>query len=68
MLDMAKLLKGTANLFMAGVLCRRVAADLALEARKDAVRSPYGAAGAATLLGVLAGVALVKTRRRRARP
>jgi hypothetical protein len=64
-LDMAKLLKGTANVFMAGVLVRRVAGDLAVEARKDAVRSPYGAAGAATLLGVLAGVLLVKKHRRR---
>jgi hypothetical protein len=63
--DMARLLKGTANIFMAGVLVRRVAGDLAVEARKDVVRSPYGAAGAATLLGVLAGVLLVKQHRRR---
>jgi hypothetical protein len=64
MLDMARVLKGSANVFMAGVLVRRVVQDLALEARHDATRSPYGAAGAATLLGILAGVFLVRHHRR----
>ena len=64
MLDMAKLLKGSANIFMAGVLARRVAQDLTTEVRKDVVRSPYGAAGAATVLGVMAGVFLAKRHRR----
>jgi hypothetical protein len=64
MLDMAKVLKGSANIFMAGVLARRVAQDLTTEVRKDVVRSPYGAAGAATVLGVMAGVLFAKRRRR----
>jgi hypothetical protein len=68
MLDMARVLKGSANIFMAGVLVRRVARDLAVEARDDAARSPYGAAGAATLLGILAGVFLAKRHRRRLAP
>jgi hypothetical protein len=57
MLDMAKVLKGSANIFMAGVLARRVAQDLA-------TRSPYGAAGAATVLGVMAGVIFARRHRR----
>jgi hypothetical protein len=65
MVDMARLLKGTANVFMAGVLVRRVARDLVVEVRDDAERSPYGAAGAATVLGLLAGVMLVKQHRKR---
>ena len=64
MLDMAKLLKGSANIFMAGVLARRVAQDLTTEVRKDVVRSPYGAAGAATVLGVMAGVFYARRHRR----
>jgi ElaB/YqjD/DUF883 family membrane-anchored ribosome-binding protein len=64
MLDMAKLLKGSANIFMAGVLARRVAQDLTTEVRNDVVRSPYGAAGAATVLGVMAGVFLARRHRR----
>jgi hypothetical protein len=62
---MARLLKGASNVFMAGVLVRRVARDLAVEVRNDAARSPYGAAGAATLLGVMAGALLMKQHRRR---
>jgi hypothetical protein len=65
MLDMAKLLKGSANVFMAGVLAKRVAQDLTAEVRGDVARSPYGAAGAATVLGVMAGILLVKRHRRR---
>jgi hypothetical protein len=65
MLDMARVVKGSANVFMAGVLVRRVAQDLAAEARHDAARYPYGAAGAATLLGILAGVFLVRHHHRR---
>jgi hypothetical protein len=64
MLDMAKFLKGSANIFMAGVLARRVAQDLTAEVRKDVARSPYGAAGAATVLGEMAGVLLAKRHRR----
>ena len=64
-MDMGNFLKGTANLFMAGVLVRRVGRDLAVEVRDDAARSPYGAAGAATVLGILAGRFLVKQHRRR---
>jgi hypothetical protein len=59
MLDMAKVLKGSANVFMAGVLVRRVAQDLT-------TRSPYGAAGAATVLGVMAGVFFARRHRRQA--
>jgi hypothetical protein len=65
MLDMAKVLKGSANLFMAGVLARRVAQDLTTEVRTDVVRSPYGAAGAATVLGVMAGIFFARRHRRR---
>jgi hypothetical protein len=64
MLDMAKFLKGSANVFMAGVLARRLAQDLTTEVRKDVVRSPYGAAGAATVLGVMAGIFFAKRHRR----
>jgi hypothetical protein len=62
---MASLLKGTANLLMAGILVRRVAQDLAVEVRSDAARSPYAAAGAATLIGVMAGVLIAKRYRKR---
>jgi hypothetical protein len=65
MLDMAKVLKGSANIFMAGVLARRVAQDLTTEVRNDVARSPYGAAGAATVLGVMAGVFFARRHRRR---
>jgi hypothetical protein len=64
MLDMAKVLKGSANIFMAGVLAQRVAQDLTTEVRRDVVRSPYGAAGAATLLGVMAGIYFARRHRR----
>jgi hypothetical protein len=64
MLDMAKVLKGSANIFMAGVLARRVAQDLTAEVRNDVARSPYGAAGAATILGVMAGVFFARRHRR----
>jgi hypothetical protein len=64
MLDMAKLLKGSANVFMAGVLARRVMQDLRTEVRNDVARSPYGAAGAATVLGVVAGMFLARRHRR----
>lgn len=67
MLDMASVLKGAANILMAGVLVRRVARDLAVEVGNDAAHSPYAAAGAASLLGVMAGVLLVNSHRRRMR-
>ena len=66
-MDMASFLRASANLFMAGVLIRRVGRDLAVEVRDDAARSPYGAAGAATVLGILAGRFLVRQHRRRSR-
>jgi hypothetical protein len=66
-MDMASLLKGTANLFMTAVLLRRVGRDLAVEVRDDAARSPYGAAGAATVLGIMAGRLIVNRHRRRSR-
>ena len=64
MLDMARVLKGSANIFMAGVIAKRVAQDLSAEVRSDVSRSPYGAAGAATVLGVMAGILLVRRHRR----
>jgi hypothetical protein len=64
MLDMARVLKGTANIFMAGLLARRVAQDLTTEVRNDVARSPYGAAGAATVLGVMAGLFYARRHRR----
>jgi ElaB/YqjD/DUF883 family membrane-anchored ribosome-binding protein len=63
--DMASLLKNSANVFMAGTLARLVAKDLAAELRHDIERSPYGAAGAATLVGVVTGILLTRRRRRR---
>ncbi len=66
MLDMAKVLKGSANIFMAGILARRVAQDLTREVRNDVARAPYGAAGAATVLGVMAGLFFARRHRRHA--
>jgi uncharacterized protein (TIGR03382 family) len=63
-MDMANLLKNSANVFMAGVIARLVAKDLAAELRHDIERSPYGAAGAATLVGLVTGVLLTRRRRR----
>jgi hypothetical protein len=64
MLDLARVLKGFANVFMAGVLAKRVAQDLTTEVRGDVARSPYGAAGAASVLGVVTGIWLVRRHRR----
>ena len=66
-MDMARLLKGSANLLMSVWLMRLVAGDLRRELRQEGHiarqsaeilvrRAPYGAAGAAAVLGMLAGV------------
>lgn len=76
MLSMAKFLKYSANLVMAASLVKLVAGDLTAEIRRDLrplprrtrhlVRSsPYGVAGAATAMGVIAGVLVAKRQHRR---
>ena len=65
-MSMARLLRNAANLYMAGVIAKLVAADLAAElargvaafgTRSDAwiSRSPYQAAGVALSVGILTG-------------
>jgi ElaB/YqjD/DUF883 family membrane-anchored ribosome-binding protein len=54
-MDMAKLLKSVANVYMAAAIGRLVARDLAK-------RVPYGLAGAATAVGLLAGLFMGKRR------
>jgi ElaB/YqjD/DUF883 family membrane-anchored ribosome-binding protein len=77
MLDMAKVLKISANAAAAAILVKSVAGDIGAEVRRDAGtlsgrardfarRSPYGAAGAATAVGVLAGMLLARRHQRRA--
>jgi hypothetical protein len=63
-MDMARLLKNSANFFMGISLATRVAGDLAAELRN----SPYRTAGAAALLGVLTGIAVAHGRARRIIP
>jgi ElaB/YqjD/DUF883 family membrane-anchored ribosome-binding protein len=66
-MDMARFLKGSANLVMSVWLLRLVAGDLGRELRQEGQiarrsaetlvrRAPYGAAGAAAVLGMLIGV------------
>jgi ElaB/YqjD/DUF883 family membrane-anchored ribosome-binding protein len=66
-MDTARLLKGSANLLMSVWLMRLVAGDLGRELRQEGRiarqgaetlvrRAPYGAAGAAAVLGMLVGV------------
>jgi hypothetical protein len=51
-MDMARLLRGSANLLMGISLAKLVAGDLETRIR----RVPYGAAGTAAVLGVVAGM------------
>jgi ElaB/YqjD/DUF883 family membrane-anchored ribosome-binding protein len=73
-MDMAKFLKRAANVFVAATIARLVAGDLAAEARSDiaslkkranslVTNSPYAAAGAASVGGVIAGLMLASRRR-----
>jgi hypothetical protein len=77
MMSMAKLLRYTANAAAVAGLVKLVAGDLAAEVRRDlgtlpvrtrsVVRSsPYGVAGAASVLGVIAGMMLATRQHRRA--
>ena len=72
-MNMATLLKGTANLVMALSLVKLVAHDLGEEVRQDAAgvgektqalvrRSPYGAAASAAALGLLTGILVRQAR------
>jgi hypothetical protein len=74
---MAKVLRDTANVAAVAGLVKLVAGDLAAEVRRDVGtlpgrtrsvvrRSPYGVAGAATVLGVIAGMMLATRQHRRA--
>ncbi|HSZ10343.1 MAG TPA: hypothetical protein VK794_17500 [Steroidobacteraceae bacterium] len=76
MLDLSTVLKFSANAAAAASLVNWVAGDIAEEIRRDARtlvgrtrdlarRSPYGAAGAATAIGILAGMLLAKRHHRR---
>ncbi|HXP66237.1 MAG TPA: hypothetical protein VN815_12245 [Steroidobacteraceae bacterium] len=56
-MDMASLLKRSANLLMGASLVKLVAGDLVR-------RSPYGAAGTAAALGLFAGIAFRRRQRR----
>lgn len=60
-MNMSSFLKGSANLLMVAGMLRLVAGDLGSEIR----RSPYGAAGTAAALGLVAGM-LVSRRQRHA--
>jgi ElaB/YqjD/DUF883 family membrane-anchored ribosome-binding protein len=57
MLNMYTVLKFSANAGAAACLAHRVASDIAR-------RSPYGAVGAATAIGVLTGMLFAKRRHR----
>jgi ElaB/YqjD/DUF883 family membrane-anchored ribosome-binding protein len=72
-MDMAEFLKDLANLSMGATIIKLVAGDLAAEVRKDlstlrtqssamVSRSPYRVAGAATVIGFVAGMMLAKHR------
>jgi ElaB/YqjD/DUF883 family membrane-anchored ribosome-binding protein len=76
MMSMATVLRNTANVAAVAGLVKLVAGDLAAEVRRDVgtlpdrtrsvVRtSPYGVAGAATVLGVIAGMMLATRQHRR---
>jgi hypothetical protein len=66
-MDLASFLKRSANVFMIGVMARAIVQDLSTEVRTDVVRSPYGAMGVATLLGVVGGLTLGRRQARRSR-
>jgi len=70
-LNTANLLRHAANVFVGATLVKAIAADLGAEMRRDlsglrsqtdAVvhRSPYGAAGTAAAMGIVAGMLLAK--------
>ncbi|MDP9089042.1 MAG: hypothetical protein M3O26_09925 [Pseudomonadota bacterium] len=74
-MDTATLLKRTANVVAGMTLVRAVADELAEEVRRDLSelrsqtnamvhRSPYGAAGTAAAMGLIAGVLLSRRRDR----
>jgi ElaB/YqjD/DUF883 family membrane-anchored ribosome-binding protein len=78
-MNMAKLLKRSANLFMGITMFKLIAEDLAAEFRHDASllaersnslvrRSPYRSAGAAAALGLAAGMAIASRQRHRQVP
>lgn len=73
-MSVATFLKYSANLVMGATLIKLIATDLAAEVRRDVEslqgrtqsavrRSPYRIAGAATAMGVVAGVLLAQHRR-----
>jgi ElaB/YqjD/DUF883 family membrane-anchored ribosome-binding protein len=73
-MDMASLLKGTANFLIGVSVLRLLAADLEAEIRQDTVSlreranallqtSPYRAAGMAAAAGALTGIVLARRRR-----
>lgn len=77
MMSMATALRYTANVVAVAGLAKLVAGDLAAEVRRDAGtwpgrtrsvahNSPYGVAGVATVLGVIAGMMLATRHHRRA--
>lgn len=61
-MNLATFLRYAANVGMGATLVKLVAGDFALEMR----RSPYRVAGAATAIGVIAGMLLAKRQHRRA--
>jgi hypothetical protein len=72
-MSMAEVFRYTANVAALAGLVKLVAGDLAAEVRRDVgtlpgrIRSsPYGVAGAATVLGVIAGRMLATRQHRRA--
>jgi cation transporter-like permease len=67
-MSVATLLKYSANILMGAALVKRIAADMAAEVRRDvgSLRSPYPIAGAATVMGIVAGILLARHRRGRA--
>jgi ElaB/YqjD/DUF883 family membrane-anchored ribosome-binding protein len=75
-MNVAKLLKHSANLMMGIAMLKLVAEDLGAEIRHDAAlvgarsdalvrRSPYSSAGAAAAMGIVAGMALGLRQRHR---
>jgi ElaB/YqjD/DUF883 family membrane-anchored ribosome-binding protein len=76
-MNVATLLKVSANVFVGATLVKLVAGDMAAEVRRDMEslqirthsvvrRSPYRIAGAVTAMGVVAGMLLAQHRHNRA--
>jgi len=72
-MDMATFLKDSANLVIGATIIKLVAGDLAAEVSKELAtlrrqsnamvsRAPYHVAGAATAMGIVAGMMLAKHR------